>query len=51
MGERTQLDFTEHAVYLEGYPTDEDRRRGSTGIEDRKAGSEMLFDLLGVYLR
>jgi len=50
-GERTQLDFTEHVVYLGAYPTEEDRKRGSTGIEDRKLGSEMLFDMLGAYLR
>ncbi|MGA7570042.1 MAG: SRPBCC domain-containing protein [Candidatus Aquilonibacter sp.] len=51
VGTRTQFDVTEHVVYLDTYPTEEDRRRGSTGIEDRKLGSEMLFDLLGGYLQ
>ena len=50
LGDRTQLDFTEHVVYLEGYPTAEDRARGSTGIEDRETGSALLFDRLIAHL-
>lgn len=46
----TQLDLNEHVVYLDGYPTPEDRKRGSTGIEDRERGSAALFDMLARYL-
>ncbi len=39
-GERTQMNFTEHAVYLDGYATPEDREQGSAH----------LLDSLGAYL-
>ncbi|MGC2131472.1 MAG: SRPBCC family protein [Candidatus Aquilonibacter sp.] len=34
LGERTQLNFTEHVVYLDGYPTPEDREQGSAQLLD-----------------
>jgi uncharacterized protein YndB with AHSA1/START domain len=40
-GPQTRLTFTEHCVYLDGWPTP----------EDRKAGSSKLFDQLGAYLQ
>ena len=37
---KTRVKFTEHAVYLDGWPTP----------EDREAGSKMLLDNLATYL-
>jgi uncharacterized protein YndB with AHSA1/START domain len=39
-GAKTRMKFTEHAVYLDGWLTP----------EDREAGSNMLLDNLGAYL-
>jgi uncharacterized protein YndB with AHSA1/START domain len=40
-GAKTRMTFTEHAVYLDGYPTPEDREQGSAHI----------LDSLGAYLQ
>ena len=40
-GDKTRMAFTEHAVYLDGWPTP----------EDREAGSQMLLENLGAYLQ
>jgi hypothetical protein len=40
-GAKTHMTFTEHAVYLDGYATP----------EDRETGSAHLLDKLGAYLQ